>query len=30
MAPFLLLEVAVLFFLVFFPNFSIIPMKWLT
>ncbi len=30
MAPFLLMEVLVLFLLLFFPSLSIVPMKWLT
>jgi tripartite ATP-independent transporter DctM subunit len=30
MLPFILMEVAMLFLLVFFPNLAIVPMKWLT
>jgi tripartite ATP-independent transporter DctM subunit len=30
MAPFLLMEVLVLFLLLFFPSLSVVPMKWLT
>jgi TRAP-type C4-dicarboxylate transport system permease large subunit len=30
LAPFLLLEIFMLFLLLFFPDLSIIPMKWLT
>ena len=29
MAPFLLMEVGVLFLLLFFPKLSLVPLKWL-